>query len=108
MEIKWQGSKWEGSAALFYYFNRVFVYLLSPASAIHSQNFPARPLAMAEVMEDMSPYPIPCAIVGLMPICWPWVCLCEQAVLGLLVLLHPCKLSSLQIPFVQPGAQPSI
>lgn len=62
MEIKWQGSQWEGSVALFYYFNSVFVHLLSPTSAMYSQKLPARPVAMAEMM-GMSPYPIPCAIL---------------------------------------------
>lgn len=47
MEIKWQGSKWDGSVSLFYYFNTVFVHLLSPTSAVYSQKLPVRSLAMA-------------------------------------------------------------
>lgn len=97
MEIRWQGSKWEGTVSLFYYFNTIFIHLLSPTSAVYSQKLPARSLAMAQMIEDMSPYPIPCAILRLVAICWIWVCLCKQAVLSLPVLSHPCKLSSLHI-----------
>lgn len=54
MEIRWQGSKWEGSVSLFYYFNAIFVHLLSPTSAVYSQKLPARSLAMAQMIKDES------------------------------------------------------